>query len=80
MILAGFCLGGAMLPLTGCAEFPDLDRAVPQAALTGPYPPLVPVEGLLAQTEEPRIEDQEDEALAARAAALKARAARLKAN
>jgi len=80
--LRGIILAGCSAALTlsaGCAQFPDLDRAVPASAQTGPYPKLVPIEGLLAQTEAPRIEEDEDAALDARAAALRARAARLKA-
>lgn len=79
MVLATIGLGTGLGLVSGCTEFPDLDRAVPASELTGPYPPLVPVEGLLAQTEDPRIAEDDDERLAARAAALKARAARLKA-
>jgi hypothetical protein len=77
--MAGIGLGIGLLPLSACTEFPDLDRAVPASERNGPYPKLVPVEGLLAQTEDPRIAEDEDDALAARAAALRARAARLKA-
>lgn len=66
--------------LGGCAEFPALDRAVPEAEQTGPYPSLVPVETLLAQTGDTRIETGDQARLDARAAALRARAARLRAN
>ena len=45
-----FLLPGILLAtLCACAEFPDLGRTVPEAELDGPYPPLVPVQGLLAQ-------------------------------
>ncbi|WP_375173376.1 hypothetical protein [Pseudooceanicola sp.] len=64
--------------VSGCAEFPDLDRAIPQSEVSGPYPALVPIDGLLAQTEDPRIEDDDPARLEARRAALKARAARLR--
>ena len=64
--------------LAGCAEFPDLDRAVPRSEVDGPYPRLVPVGTLLSQTEDPRIEEDEAAQLEAQAAALKSRAARLR--
>ena len=66
------------LSLLGCTDTPDLDAAIPASEQQGSYPPLVPVETLLAQAEAPRLDGTEDEALAARAAALRARAARLK--
>ncbi|KGM48381.1 hypothetical protein [Pseudooceanicola atlanticus] len=69
----------AALSLSACAQFPELDRAIPADEQRGPYPDLVPVGGLLAQAENPRIEDDDADNLSARAAALKARAARLRA-
>ena len=68
----------ALLALSACAEFPDLSARVPPSELNGPYPPLVPVETLLAQTTETRIADDDQAALEARAAALRAKAARLR--
>lgn len=68
----------ALLAGAGCAEFPALDQAIPASEQNGPYPPLVPLPGLLAQTEDVRIEEGDDAALEARAAALRARAARLR--
>ncbi len=74
-----FMLPGILLAtLCACADFPDLGRTVPEAELGGAYPPLVPVQGLLAQGEQTRIAEGEDAALEARAAALRARAARLR--
>lgn len=69
-------LGGIVL--SGCTQFPELDRAIPKSEQTGPYPALLPLEDLVAQTQEPRIEESEADTVAARAAALRARAARLK--
>lgn len=68
------CLGA----VAGCAEFPDLDRAVPASELSGPYPPLLPIDQLLAQTDDPQIGAEDTQALEARAAALRARANRLR--
>lgn len=74
-IIAGCTLLAAV---AACAEFPELDRAIPASELSGPYPPLVPVGTLLAQTDEPQIDEDAQARLEARAAALRARANRLK--
>lgn len=76
---AGIALAATLaVSLAGCTQFPELDRAIPASELQGPYPPLVPVESLLAQTDDPRITETDQAALEARAAALRTRAARLR--
>ncbi|MFV0491482.1 MAG: hypothetical protein ACK5M4_06670 [Pseudorhodobacter sp.] len=63
--------------LTGCASFPDVQRAgaVPSG---GSAPDLVPTETLLAMEASPRATEESTAALAARAAGLRARAAGLR--
>lgn len=63
--------------LLACADFPELDRAVPDAATRGPFPDLVPVSQIL-NGPEPRVTDATVDGLAARVAALRARADRLR--
>ena len=54
--------------MAGCAEFPELDRAIPASEQTGDYPALLPVEGLIAQAEDTNVPEGTDAALAARLA------------
>ncbi len=69
--------GLALMP--GCADFPALDDAVPEAAERAAYPRLVPVEPLIEGARAVRIKDDTEAKIAARVAALRARAARLRA-
>ena len=65
------------LLLAACAEFPELDRAVPASATQGPYPDLVPIATILdgpAPVATPAVVA----GLQGRVAALRARAARLR--
>lgn len=64
--------------LSGCAEFPQLDRTVDAGVRDAPYPTLVPVETITARIGADRITPDERSAAEARIAALRARAARLK--
>jgi len=62
--------------LAGCAEFPDLDRAISPSARAASYPQIAPLDGTLLP--EPEETDADLVALASRAAALRARAERLR--
>lgn len=65
--------------LAGCADIPDLDDRLTPAAKAAPYPALVPVEPLLAETEQARqIDEDTAPDLQSRVASLRARAARLR--
>ncbi|QGY00401.1 hypothetical protein EI983_12540 [Roseovarius faecimaris] len=64
--------------LAACAEFPELDATLSDAARAAPYPQLLPVEELNARVGEPRIDAEAADGIEARVAALKARAARLR--
>ncbi|WP_390913264.1 hypothetical protein [Pseudosulfitobacter sp. SM2401] len=68
-----------ILSLAGCTQFPELDSALSTGAQDADYPDLVPVQGLLAQTE-PRNGTPEDtvNTLNARLANLRNRADRLR--
>ncbi|MWD27278.1 hypothetical protein E0K89_007315 [Aquicoccus sp. SCR17] len=70
------CLTLAALT-AACAEFPELDAAVPRSVTRGPYPRLLPMEELLAGPA-PRESEESLEAFEARVAALRARAERLR--
>ena len=69
----------ALLCLTACTQFPELDSRADTLDPRAPYPALVPVEPLLAQAGPARIDDGDQAALAARIAGLRARASRLRA-
>ena len=75
---SGIAVGVCLAALSACADFPELARAVPASELSGSYPPLLPIDQLLAQTDDPLIEDEDTERLEARANALRARADRLR--
>jgi len=62
----------------GCTQFPDLDASVTDAARAGPYPDLVPLDGLQARLATSRIAPDTLPAIEARIARLRARAARLR--
>ncbi|UYV38628.1 hypothetical protein N4R57_06145 [Rhodobacteraceae bacterium D3-12] len=64
--------------LAGCTDFPDLGDAVAPGLDSAAFPKLVPVEPLLAQTEEVQITPQSMAGIDGRIARLKARAARLR--
>jgi hypothetical protein len=64
--------------LAACAEFPELDAKVEQAARVAPYPKLVPVEEIQARVAPPLITDPSGADVQARVARLKARAAWLR--
>lgn len=63
-----------LLCLAACGTVPKLDDHVTEAARQAPYPALVPLNPLLADSGETQITEQTDPALRARAAALRARA------
>jgi hypothetical protein len=66
------------LALAGCTQFPELDSRTADIDPRAPYPALVPLEPLLAQARDTRIDDESEARVAARVAALNARAERLR--
>ena len=64
--------------LAGCTEFPEVDAALTEGNPDAAFPELLPFEDLL-QAGDPRLSETEDEALLARAAALRGRADALRA-
>jgi hypothetical protein len=72
-----FCLIG--LALAGCTQFPELDRTITPEVEAADYPALIPLEPVLAGTTiAPDRGADTEEAVQARAAALRARADRLR--
>jgi len=68
------------LLLTGaCADISALDGVASARAVAGPYPELVPMDGLIAAANSGSLTDATAQEMAARIAALKRRAARLRA-
>lgn len=67
----------AALLAGGCAEFPELDAAVPRSVAEGPFPRLLPMEELTGAPA-PTVGPEAAEELTARADALRARAERLR--
>ena len=67
-----------VLVLSACSSFPELDATVPAHMEQADFPRLVPVEPLLAASEEVQITPETESGLMARANALRARAARLR--
>ncbi len=61
------------LGLAACAEFPEVDAALAAGEASAEYPALLPFEQLL-DAEEPRLTEEDDDVLLARAAALRGRA------
>lgn len=59
--------------LSACAEFPEVDAAFSDSAVSADYPTLVPFEQLSA-ADPPRLSETDDDVLRARAAALRGRA------
>ncbi len=73
---AALLVGAAVL--SGCAEFPALDRTITPKMEAADYPDLVPIDPLLAEAKAGRIDPLRTEAeLTGRAARLDARASRL---
>lgn len=69
----------AFVAVTGCTQFPALDRIEPAQGTSDTYPDLVPVEPLLAQATAGRIDPVRTQAgIEGRVARLRARAARLR--
>jgi hypothetical protein len=66
-----------MAAMAACATLPDVPGPETAARDTG-YPDLQPLDALLAQATEFRIDDSDRQSLQARAAALQARAAALR--
>lgn len=67
-----------ILALAGCTQFPELDSRTADIDPRAPFPALVPLEPLLAQAGDTRIDDESEARVAARVAALNARAERLR--
>jgi len=67
-----------LLMLTGCASFPEVDRAGAHYGGPGAAPDLVPIAGLLAAKGTGSDGPQINESVMRRADALRARAARLR--
>lgn len=65
------------MTLAACAEFPEVDAALASGTPSRDYPALLPFEDLLA-ADTPRLDDTTDDALLARAAALRNRAAAIR--
>ncbi|MEJ6398299.1 hypothetical protein [Yoonia sp. 208BN28-4] len=71
----------ALMCLTACASFPDIDRTVPEVDANTPFPALVPLGPLLAQAETAttaRITPASIAATNGRIAGLQARAGQLR--
>jgi hypothetical protein len=69
----------ALLALTGCTQFPALDRTITPAMEAADYPELVPLDPLLAGIRDSAVDPVEMEtALSGRLARLRAKAARLR--
>jgi hypothetical protein len=75
----GVVLAG-LTGLTGCADFPELDAplAAAEAETGATFPPLVPVEALLAEVPPQAITPAAQSSLDARRSALDARAEALR--
>lgn len=69
---------GLAAALPGCAQFPELDASVTDAARSAPYPDLVPLGGLRARLATTRIAPDTVPTIEARIARLEARADRLR--
>ncbi len=67
----------ALLTLSACSTFPEVDARTRMVPANAPYPTLLPLDQLNAAIPEPKAEEA-GAALEARAAALRARAARLR--
>ncbi|MDU8929979.1 hypothetical protein RXV86_21550 [Alisedimentitalea sp. MJ-SS2] len=67
-----------VMVLSACASFPELEGTVPTHMEAAEFPKLVPVEPLLAGSQEVQITPETESSLVARANALRARAARLR--
>ena len=76
-LLCSLLVAGPLLALVACAEFPQLDSTLDDAARAAPYPDLVPLGPLLA-AQAPVAATDPGRATQDRAAALRARAARLR--
>ncbi|MCV2881405.1 hypothetical protein [Actibacterium sp. XHP0104] len=76
MRAAGLVLIVAML--AGCADFPQVDAAMRDTGTTGPYPELIPIEHVMGDLHDPRLDEDSGSDLQRRAAGLRARAAALR--
>ena len=70
----------AALLIAGCTQFPEVEARISPEADSAPPPELVPVSQILVQTTPAAPVDQEEteEELNARAAALRSKASRLR--
>jgi len=68
----------ALLAVTGCSQFPEVDASVSDATQHAAYPELVPLETLRARMDAPTLSPTAAASFDARVARLKARAAGLK--
>ena len=64
----------AVVLLSACATFPEIDRAALRYGGAGAAPPLVPLDEVLIGAEPGRASDASRDSLAARATGLRARA------
>lgn len=64
--------------LAACTPFPELDNSPTRAPANAPWPPLVPLDPLMAQAGTPDRAEAAAETLEARGAALRARAAAIR--
>ncbi|QPM89187.1 hypothetical protein [Pseudooceanicola algae] len=72
------CAALLLVGLTGCDRPSELDTPISQEARAAPYPTLIPASRILASgAAQPRIAEQDDDALLSRAEALRRRASAL---
>ncbi|WP_246035996.1 hypothetical protein [Aliishimia ponticola] len=67
-----------LILVSGCAQFPELDSAIPAEAEAAAYPDLVPLNGSFDPAAPIAAQEQTEAGLSARLARLQARAARLR--
>lgn len=67
----------ALLLITACTDFPDLDGTTSREALRAPYPVLVPAEDITSRVASGQITPETVASLEARADRLRARASAL---
>ncbi|MDO5759209.1 MAG: hypothetical protein Q4P24_17460 [Rhodobacterales bacterium] len=72
--LALACAFGAACLAAGCAQFPQLDATVTDAARAAPYPDLVPLASLRSRMDFPGVDADALPAIEERVADLKSRA------
>lgn len=71
--LALTCALGAACLITGCAQFPQLDATVTDAARSAPYPDLVPLDSLRSRMDFPAVDADTLPTIEERVADLKSR-------